>query len=279
MRPAAIAALLLCLAPVRGAQVPAAVTRVINSHLDEALGQLEFRTVERREVRGASRVETRQAGKGALEGSFTLDTRPAAMRLRIEFGANNYVGETFEFDGSKATIGFSVPPLGRRSALAVFIADNDVILREGLLGGVLNAGWPLLDVARRQAKIETDGLKNFDGRSHYRLRYRAKSRQGDLSISLYFDPRTYRHMATVYVWSRAQNLGPTITSSSQESDVYLQLEERFDDFKPVGKLTLPTTWSMAYYESANRSTSWRYTFKVSEILGDGSQLWKTPGIV
>ena len=54
-------------------------------------------------------------------------------------------------------------------------------------------------------------------------------------------------MATVYSWSRAQNLGATITSSSQESDVYLQLEERFDDFKPAGRLTLPTTWSMTYY--------------------------------
>ena len=79
--------------------------------LDEGLGQLEFRSVERREVHGASRVETRQAGKGALDGSFTLDTSPATMRLRVEFGTNNYEGETFEFDGAKAAIGFSQPKL------------------------------------------------------------------------------------------------------------------------------------------------------------------------
>ena len=262
---AAILFLQLCLAPALVAQTSPAVTRVINSHLDDALGPLEFRTVERRVVLGAGRVETRQAGKGALSGSFTLDTTPVITRMRVEFGATNYDGETFEFDGAKTTIGFSQPKLARRSALGMFIADNDVILREGLLGGVLNAGWPLLDVARRQAKIDTEGMKNFDGRSHYRLRYRAKSRQGDLDISLYIDARTYRHTATVYIWSRAQNLGPTIVSSSQESDVYLRLEERFGDFERVGRLMLPTTWTMDYSESANQSTFWRYTFKVSGI--------------
>ena len=264
-RPAAIPILLFGLVPMLGAQVPPAATRVINSHLDEALGNSEFRSVERRAVRGVGRVETRQAGKGALNGNFTLDTSPAITRLRVEFGATNYDGETFEFDGAKTTIGFSQPKLSRRSALGIFMADNDVILREGLLGGVLNAGWPLLDVSRRQAKIDTDGVKNFDGRSHYRLRYRAKSRQGDLDIALYFDARTYRHTATVYNWSRAQNLGPTIVSSSQESDVHLRLEERFGDFEPVGRLILPTTWTMDYSESANQSVFWRYTFKVSRI--------------
>src|SRR4029079_19280910 len=122
-------------------------------HLDEALGNSEFRSVERREVRGAGRVETQQAGRGAPHGNFTLDPSPVITRLRVEFGATNYDGETFEFDGAKTVIGFSQPKLSRRSALGMFIADNDVILREGLLGGVLNAGWPLLDVARRQAKI------------------------------------------------------------------------------------------------------------------------------
>ena len=264
-RPAVILLLQLCLAPVLAAQNSQAVTRVINGHLDDALGPLEFRSVERRVVVGAGRVETRQAGKGALAGTFTLDTSPVTNRLRVEFGATNYDGETFEFDGTKTTIGFSQPQLSRRSALGMFIADYDVILREGLLGGVLNAGWSLLDLSRRQAKIETDGMKNFDGRGHYKMRYRAKSRQGDLDIALYFDPKTYRHTATVYSWSRAQNLGATIVSSSQESDLFLQLEERFGDFEPFGKLTLPTTWSMAYTETGNRSTFWRYTFKVSEI--------------
>ena len=31
---------------------------------------------------------------------------------------------------------------GKRSGLGNFVNTNDVILREGLLGGVFNAGWP-----------------------------------------------------------------------------------------------------------------------------------------
>ena len=261
----AAALLLIGLAPI-SAQSPPAVARIISSHLDESLGPLEFRSVERRVISGNTRVETRQAGKGALPGIYTFDTHPASMRLQVDFAANNYQGELFEFDGSKTTIGSNQPSLARRSALGNFIAENDVILREGLLGGVLNAGWPLLDVARRQAKVDNDGVKILDGKSHYRLRYRAKNKQGDLSIYLYFDSKTYRHTATVYTLSRAQNLGRTITSSSQESDIHLQLEERFADFETVGRLTLPATWTMEYTETANSSTFFRYVFKVERIL-------------
>jgi hypothetical protein len=188
------------------------------------------------------------------------------MRLQVDFDANNYQGEVFEFDGSKSSIAFNQPALSRRSAFGNFVAENDVILREGLLGGVLNAGWPLLDLTHRQPKIESDGVKTFDGKSQYRLKYRAKNRQGDLSIALYFDARSFRHTATVYTWSRAQNLGPTITSSSRESDIYLQLEERFDDFQRVGQLTLPALWTIEYSESANQASFWRYTFKVLHAM-------------
>jgi hypothetical protein len=266
VRAAILPLLLIGLAPASAAQSPPAVARIVNSHLDESLGSLEFRSVDRRVISGGSRVETRQAGRGALLGNFTFDSHPASMRFQIDFDANNYQGELFEFEGNKSTIGFNQPALSRRSALGDFIAQNDVILREGLLGGVLNAGWPLLDLARRQPKIETDGMKVLDGKSQYRLKYRAKTRQGDLNIYLYFDARSFRHTATVYTLSRAQNIGRTITSSSQESDIYLQLDERFDNFQTVGRLTLPTIWTMEYSESANSASFWRYTFNVSHVL-------------
>ena len=149
--------------------------------------------------------------------------------------------------------------------LAQFIAANDVILREGLLGGVLNAGWPLLDLAARQVRLDSGGLKDFDGRRLYRLRYRAKNKQGELEIYLYFDPSSFRHVATVYSWSRAQNLGTTMESSSSQPEVHFRLEERFADFQRLGGLTLPTTWSLLYEQSANTTLVWRYKFKVSAV--------------
>ena len=261
---AASFAALVCLAPAAAAQNLGA-PQIVKMHLDEALGPPEERMGGAREVRGACEVEARQIGTGRLAGPFTLATDQASTRLLISFGTDTYEGEEFVFDGSKTEIGFAVRPSAKKSVLAQFIAANDVILREGLLGGVLNAGWPLLDLAARQVRLDSAGLKELDGRRLYRLRYRAKSKQSDLDIYLYFDPGTFRHVATVYSRSRAQNLGPTMESSSQQSEVHFRLEERFADFQRLGGLTLPTTWSLLYEQSANTTLVWRYKFRVSAV--------------
>jgi hypothetical protein len=259
-----IPAVLACLAPVVAAQAPSPV-QFVKMHLDEALGPPEARMGGAREVRGACQVEARQSGTGALGGSFSLATDATSTRLLINFGTENYEGEKFIFDGSKTDIGFAVRPSARKSALADFMAAHDVILREGLLGGVLNAGWPLLDLAARQVRLDSGGLKDFDGRRLYRLRYRAKSKQGELDIYLFFDPTSFRHVASVYSWSRAQNLGTSMESSSQQSEVNFRLEERFADFERIGGLTLPTTWSIDFEQSANTTLVWRYKFKVASV--------------
>jgi len=261
---AAISAALVCLAPAAAAQNLGA-PQIVKMHLDEALGPPEERMGSAREVRGASEVEARQIGTGMLGGSFILATDAASTRLLMNFGTETYEGEKFIFDGSKTDIGFAVRASAKKTILAQFIAANDVILREGLLGGVLNAGWPLLDLAARQVRLDSAGLKELDGRRLYRLRYRAKSKQSDLDIYLYFDPGTFRHVATVYSRSRAQNLGPTMESSSQQSEVNFRLEERFADFQRIGGLTLPTTWSLLYEQSANTTLVWRYKFRVSAV--------------
>jgi hypothetical protein len=259
-----MSAALVCLAPAAAAQSMGA-PQIVKMHLDEALGPPEERMGGAREVRGACEVEARQIGTGMLGGSFFLATDAASTRLLMNFGTDTYEGEKWVFDGSKTDIGFAVRASAKKSILAQFVAANDVILREGLLGGVLNAGWPLLDLAARQVRLDSAGLKELDGRRLYRLRYRAKSKQGELDIYLYFDPSSFRHVATVYSWSRAQNLGTTMESSSQQSEVNFRLEERFADFQRFGGLTLPTTWSLLYEQSTNTTLVWRYKFKVAAV--------------
>ena len=261
---AAISATLTCLAPAAAAQNLGA-PQIVRMHLDEALGPPEERMGGAREIRGACEVEARQIGTGMLAGPFTLATDATSTRLLINFGTDTYEGEKFVFDGSKTEIGFAVRASAKKTVLAQFIASHDVILREGLLGGVLNAGWPLLDLAARQVRLDSGGLKDFDGRRLYRLRYRAKSKQGELDIFLFFEPDTFRHAASVYTWSRAQNLGTTIESSSRQSEVHFRLEERLADFERIRGLTLPTTWSLLYEQSANTTLVWRYKFKVSAV--------------
>jgi hypothetical protein len=237
---------------------------VIAHHLD-ALGTAEARAAAR-SAEGSCTMSAPASGgvAGALLGRFSFTSEPGRSRLTMKFSSEGYAAETFALEGGRPDIGFVLP--GKRSALGHFVSMNEVILREGLLGGVLNAGWPLLALAERGAKVRYDGLKELEGREGHRLRYRAKKGQGDLDILLYFDPDTFRHVATVYKASQAQSMGMTIESSSREADVYLQMEETYSDFKPVRGLTLPSAWTIRYETQARVTQYWKYEL-VAESFG------------
>lgn len=238
--------------------------QVVKRHLEEGLGPAEART-QARELRGNAQLASRAVGQGVLGGSFEASSDALSSRLFIRFGANVYEGETFAFDGKEAAVGFGERPTGKRSALGLFVAANDVILREGLLGGVLNAGWALATLEARGGRVSYDGLKKLDARELHRLSYRAKKGQNELAIQLYFEPETWRHLASTYTASRAQSMGPTPVESSQQSDQYFRLEERFSDFERALGLVLPRTWSLRYEASARTTTEWKYELKVAAI--------------
>jgi len=235
--------------------------QLVKLHLEEGLGPAEARTRSRRLV-GTAQLASRAVGQGVLGGKFQLDSDAVSSRLFVQFGVNAYEGETFAFDGKDTSVGFGQRPTGNRSALGGFVNANSVILREGLLGGVLNAGWPLASLELREAKLSYDGPKKLDGRELHRLSYRAKKGQNELVIQLYFEPETYRHVATTYVASMAQSMGPTPVESSQQSDQYFRLEERFSGFERALGLTLPKTWSLRFEASARTTIEWKYELGV-----------------
>jgi hypothetical protein len=146
-----------------------------------------------------------------------------------------------------------------------FLSAHDVILREGLLGGILNAGWPLFGAAQRGGRIGYDGLKNLGGRELHRLRYRAKKGQDELEVFLFFDPDSFRHVASLYRASQAQSLGVTIEQSSSQSDVYLQIEETFAEFKSAKGLSLPTAWTIRYELQSKTTQYWKYDLAVETL--------------
>ncbi len=238
--------------------------QLVKLHLEEAFGPAEARA-RGRTVRGTAQLASRAIGEGLLGGAFLLASDALSSRLFVQFGANAYEGETFAFDGKDVAVGFGQRPTGKRSVLGAFVAANDVILREGLLGGVLNASWPLLALDARQPKLSYDGLKKFDGRDLHRLSYRAKKGQNELTIQLFFDPETYRHVASAYAASLAQSMGLTPAESSQQSDQYFRLEERFADFERAMGLTLPKTWALRYEASSRTTVEWKYDLKVEAI--------------
>ena len=120
---------------------------------------------------------------------------------------------------------------------------NTVVVREGLLGGVLNARWPLLDVGGRRASVSYEGLTKLGGRELHRLRYRAKQSQGALEVMVFLDPASYQHVATVYSLSQQKGV-VTGAANSSDRELVFRLEERFSDFVRFGARALPKTWTL-----------------------------------
>ncbi len=240
-----------------------------------------------RELKGAVSAMTPARAAGLLPGTFTLSSGATGWRLIMRFDTDRYDGEAFTLEGGKVDIANADPRNGSRSAIGNFLARNLVIVSEGLLGGTLNTRWPLLDVAGRRPRMNYDGLKTLGNRELHRLRYRAKDNQGSLDVELYFDPATYRHVASVYSSSQAQALGGTIESSSQQSDQYYRIEERFGRFEQIGTLTLPKSWSIRFERSGNTANEWKYdmtvqTIEVTEPKGSqspGAALFSEPRTV
>ena len=59
---------------------------------------------------------------------------------------------SFRFDGTKTTVTQFRP--GRHTPLEHFFAENEVIVGEGLVGGVLSESWPLLNLQEKNPKLE-----------------------------------------------------------------------------------------------------------------------------
>lgn len=236
---------------------------IVQGHIERTLGPVD-RGASGGEVRGACRMTTATLGAGSLEGPFTMTGTPDASAFDLKFENENYEGESFRFDGKKVDIAFAQPRTSMRSAMGLFLSLNPVIVREGLLGGVLSARWPLFHAAIRDAKLSYDGLRKLDGQELHRLRYRASRDQGDLSIHLYFTLETFRHVATTYEASRAQGIGGTIESSSRESDQRFRLQESFFDFD-TPSAPLPARWVLRYTRTGNTTAEWKYECQVRQV--------------
>lgn len=252
-----------------GVTAPAAHAQKVNpevlvqGHVEQTLGSSDGGTLAR-EVRGSCHLTT-VMGAGSLEGPFTMTSTADSSTFALQFKNESYEGETFKFDDNGVDIAFAQPRTGMRSAMGLFLSVNRVIMSNGLFGGVLNARWPLFDAAVREAKLSYEGKKKLDGRELHRLRYRAKRDQADLSVLLYFEPDTYRHVASVYESSRAQRLGPTMEASSQQSEQRFRLQESFSGFETQDGVTVPKTWLVRYSRTGDSTTEWKYECKVRTV--------------
>jgi hypothetical protein len=223
-------------------------------HLDSIGSAAARAAVKDRVVQGGASYRILVGGGGKGEGKTGFVSEGHKLHFLLKLPYLEYRGESIVFNGEAVGVAFANSNQSR-SPFANFISTQDVILRDGLLGGVLSTAWPLLNMGDRKPQLIVEGLKKVDGRQLYQVRYQP-AKHTEAVINLFFEPETFRHVKTVYATSVANNVGATITESSKLLPERTTLEERFSDFKTVDGLTLPTHWNLQFTrELPNGSTS------------------------
>ena len=112
--------------------------------------------------------------------------------------------------------------------------------------------------------LESAGTGTIDGKSVYKLKATG-SGTGDLSITLYFDAESFRHVRSEYYFRTGQLLSPspnaTVHVISTAPTEYT-LTENFSNITKVDDLILPLTYTISYEaQSIERSLTWRVSFQ------------------
>jgi hypothetical protein len=225
---------------------------LVARHLD-SVGTAEARSkASTRVASGETRFVVRLGGSANVDGQAMMVSSGAKLRFGIRLPLNDYPGEDMAFDGAKVATGLL--PQGRRSQLSAFLSSQNLPLREGLIGGTLSTAWPLLRLDQTQPKLDYRGLKKVDGRQLHELSYRPRKGSGDLKVSLFFDPETFRHVRTRYSFEVGATIG-TRESPNQNSESYYSLTEDFEDFRAVDGLTLPYKYKLQLSVQGNSAAA------------------------
>ncbi len=239
---AAVMILVALLASVLAQEPKLEPEELVARHL-EALGPPEILSaLQNRTAQGVGKLNVLMGGFGTLEGPAIFVSEERKIFLSIQFDYTNYAAEQVSFDGDKAYLGYI--DSGVRSELGEFLYRYDEIIKEGLLGGVLSTGWPLLDLEGRRPRLNYRGLKKVNGQEMLDLRYRMRRGGTDFNMHLYFEPKSFRHRATTYQITIPAGIGTSIEQSSRQRDTRFTLEEWFSEFRSVDGLDLPTQWTI-----------------------------------
>jgi hypothetical protein len=259
---------------------------VVAKHL-QSIGAPELiKTIHSRTFRGAFSYQFIQGMSGiGTDGEYIFAAMENKLAIVLKNSDVTYPGEYLAFDGNDVTVGHMKP--GQRSPLADFIFRNSGLMREGLLGGVLSISWPLLDIEQKGATFKYKTSK-IEGRQLHELEYHPKKSLGDMTVKMFFDIETFRHVRTEYKVrirddsstlpegaSRRRSVGisryPGDNSSREIFDAVpdsnYRLIERFDDFVNCNGLMLPSTYAYEYsIEGQGSSFLGHWTMKTGATI-------------
>jgi outer membrane lipoprotein-sorting protein len=215
---------------------------VIASHLD-SIASAEARSAFKSLVaQGTVEVTIRVGGGGKGKGGAVMASQGPMSLIGFIFG-QDASNEKLAFNGQKLTLGELRP--GLRSPFSDFVLKNDVLFREGLLGGTLSTAWPFLNANERKGKLRSLGTKNLKDRKAYVLGYEPRN-SGNLDIKLYFDAETFQHLRTDY---QQEFVAPTVTNpdkAARQKGTRFKITEEFSDFRREVSVTLPHTYKIQF---------------------------------
>ena len=153
---------------------------LIQRHLN-SIGTAEARaSVKSRVVEGRAAYRVLVGGSGQIDGKCVMVSERDRLQALFKINAIKYHGEKFVRNGDKTFVAGTYDD-GTRSEFGQFLRSEDIPLREGTLGGVWSAGWPLLDLSSHNAKLHYDGLKKVDGQPLHAATYRGK-KSADMQV-------------------------------------------------------------------------------------------------
>ena len=161
------------------------------------------------------------------------------IMLAMIFNSSNYPHEKLGYDGDKLTLGTLTS--GGRTPLGNFLLSQEVIFKQGLMGGVLSSAWPLLNFDPQEPNVSYSGTYKINGKPAHKLRFR---NSGNLQINLYFDAETFQHLRSQYEYVIPAPQGITPEVSASQRDSRYKLVEEFSDFQPTDNLVLPHSYSI-----------------------------------
>lgn len=234
---------------------------IVAQHLD-SIGTAEARAaVKSRAIEGTLRFKALVGGSGEIVGSWGRVSEQRKSNFVMRFGTGDWRGEQFVFNGDKTW--FAAPTASHRpSVLAKFVSSQDFIIKEGLLGGVLSTGWALQNLNPDRVKLEYMGLKKVDGHELQGIEYYSKGNT-DMTVKLYFDPETHRHVMTVYAVAISPNMSHRVTESVNQQEIRYTVEERFSDFQTDNGITLPRHYGLQYTQELQSGSTRVYDWDMT----------------
>jgi hypothetical protein len=254
---------LLCLtlltSPLLTAESKLTKEDLVSRHLEsigseEALSGVSFRYAQGACIAHGRMISQASVIHGPLQGRSRFATGPDSIQFSLEFDNEHYPVEGFGFDGAKLSLMAFDPPHysgfrdneTRMGCLTTCVLRWEEYVKEHLFGGVLNTLWPLLKPEEVSDKLRSLKRKKLDGRELLALRYHVKGTRG---AELFFEPETFRHLATQFL--------PWRTRSKRAE--YVTLWEKFGDFEDFDGIRLPTRWTITL-ELPQETPRWEVKF-------------------